>query len=165
MPEHTARLQRLRQWLRKHRLLSLIILTVLILLLILNVKNISFAVFRLYAQDCGSLSSHQGFQDHQVHQVLDDGAKVRQAESCFWQAVQRCHAAFFTYTSTNTDAGTKETFTVADNFGKCSLSDNAEFIGMSRGGATYTCGGLIRKTDGLHFLDCSQAGEIIVPRP
>ncbi len=154
----TSAFQRVRRWVWEHRILSIGTVVVLVLLIIWTAKPISFAVFRLYAQDCGSVFASFGRP-----QPPENGVKAQQAESCFWQAYHQCHAALLTYTQMGVDTGETHTFTTANNFGTCSLSDDVESYGLVRGqSVTYTCSSLMQKADGLHFLACGDEGEIVV---
>jgi hypothetical protein len=159
MSKKALRFQLVRQWIGEHWFLLASIVVVLLLLIIWLAKPISFAIFRLYAQDCGSVSSLGTRRP-------ENGAQAKQREACFWQAFQQCHAALLTYTDMGVDTSDTHAFTVANNFGSCMLSDNVEFHGLVRNSSTtYTCSGLMQKPDGLHFLACSDEGEIVVPDP
>jgi len=165
MSKQAPRFPSVRQWVRAHRLLSIGLVAVFLLFLIWNAQPISLALFRLYAQDCGSVFSSRG------RQGAANGVEAKQAERCFWQAYQQCHAAILTSTFMGVDTRRTDTFTVANHFGTCSLADTVDVQGATIGpsfgpiGPASACRGLTQKLDGLHFLACGDQGEILVPGP
>src|SRR6266581_600508 len=139
--------QRAQLYLLRHRLLA--IGAVLILALLIVGVGVAFAGRTpAQGQNCGevhTLNAH----------FIESEASVRQAENCFWQAFQQCSAASLTFQTVN-------------NNGKCSISDVTQHYiapNPTQAGQTYTCTGLARQADGLHFLNCGAEGNIVVPLP
>lgn len=96
-------------------------------------------------------------------------ATAAQAETCFYQAYQRCSPATLVVDDMGIDAGTDRTFTTQPrNQGGCAVSDVATTYVVPRGKnapATYTCSGLTQQSDGLHFSACGADGNLFVPAP
>ena len=146
----------LLRWIREQWLLIVGTVAVLVPLILWTARPISSTFFRVYAQDCGSILFYEGPSSQQ-------GNKALQAEQCFLQAYQQCHAALLTYTEIGLDTGVKHTLTTANHFGICSLSDDTESYGNIRSTTTrYTCQSLIQRSDGLHLLACGDEGEITI---
>ena len=110
-------------------------------------------------QKCGSVETSP-------NGLITDATKAKQAENCFWQAYQQCHAATLNFTKRGLDAGAIHAFTIANNNGQCSISDAIQtYIAPSppKPGNTYNCTGLTREADGLHIAYCGDLGDILVP--
>ncbi|MFL5656426.1 MAG: hypothetical protein ACJ8CB_19895 [Ktedonobacteraceae bacterium] len=111
------------------------------------------------AQKCGSVQTNpRGIP-------LNEPA-TKQAENCFWQAYQQCHAASLSSTTTSVDTVTVRTFTIQNNGEQCSVSDAVQHaIVPARLSAprTYTCTGVMQQADGLHFTACGEDGNVVVP--
>ena len=93
---------------------------------------------------------------------------ARQAENCFWQAFQQCQPATLTYTKSEVDAGSVNTFTLKSAGGKCAVSDGVQhFIVPHPPGktTTYPCSDVKLQSDGLYVFSCGEVGTIIVPIP
>jgi len=154
--------QKAQQYLLLHRLLA--IGAVLILALLIVGVGVAVAVdgrTPAQGQNCGEVHT---LDTH----FIESGEKVQQAENCFWQAFQQCSAASLTFQASGTDAGVIHTFTTIDNNGKCSISDATQHYiapNPTQPGPAYTCTGLARQADGLHFLNCGDEGNIVVPLP
>src|SRR5437588_4082613 len=111
------------------------------------------------AQKCGSVRTNP-------RGIPLNGAAAKQAEDCFWQAYQKCHAASITFTTTGVDTVAVHTFTIQNNGEQCSVSDAVQhaIVPASLSAAkTYTCTGVTKQADGLHFTGCGNEGNIIVP--
>jgi hypothetical protein len=154
--------QRAQLYLLRHRLLA--IGAVLILALLIVGVGVAFAF--------AGRTPAQGQNCSEVHTLnahfIESEASVRQAENCFWQAFQQCSAASLTFQQSGIDAGVIHTFTTVNNNGKCSISDVTQHYiapNPTQAGQTYTCTGLARQADGLHFLKCGAEGNIVVPLP
>ncbi len=154
--------QKAQQYLLLHRLLAIGAVLILALLIVGVGVAVAFA----------GRTSVQGQNCGEVHTLntpfIESGEKVQQAENCFWQAFQTCSAASLTFETSGTDAGVIHTFTIINNNGKCSISDATQHYiapNPTQSGPAYTCTGLARQADGLHFLNCGAEGNIVVPLP
>jgi hypothetical protein len=97
---------------------------------------------------------------------LVNGAAARQAENCFWQAFQVCRTATLVFQKMGVDTVLTRTFTISSANGRCSISDTVKNGGPDAvpvPARTYTCTGLLQKSDGLHFSACGEDGDVIVP--
>ena len=98
--------------------------------------------------------------------VPADQTGAKSVVDCFWQAYQQCHPATLVYSQGGVDAATIHTFSLKSQNGKCVITDALQhviFPHSSKPGANETCTGLSQQTDGLHFLSCSNEGEVLVP--
>ncbi|HEY3993942.1 MAG TPA: hypothetical protein VGM01_13830 [Ktedonobacteraceae bacterium] len=98
--------------------------------------------------------------------VATDQKNARDIEDCFWQAYQQCHPATLIYVQGGVDTATTRTFSLKKQNGKCALSDTFQHIIFPRppiSTGNDTCTGLEQQADGLHFLACGSAGDILVP--
>lgn len=98
--------------------------------------------------------------------VPADQDLARGAEDCFWQAYQQCHPATLTYSQGNLDTVMLHTFTLTSHTGRCVITDAAQRSVLPRppqSAGTYTCSGLTRQPDGLHFASCGSEGNVLVP--
>jgi hypothetical protein len=94
----------------------------------------------------------------------DTGAE--RAENCFWQAFQRCRPATLVFITSSVDTALIRTFTIHNDNGACSISDAKQQRIVPHPpvpAGTYTCAGLLQKTDGLHFSACGKDGDVLVP--
>jgi len=151
-----------QQYLRSHRLLAIFTILILVLLII-GIGLFVIFTARAFAQgqNCGEVHTLNG-------QFSESGGTVRQTENCFWQAFQQCSAATLTFEASGIDAGVIHTFTTVNNNGKCSISDATQHYiapNPAQPGKTYSCTGLTQQADGLHFLNCGDEGNIVVPLP
>ena len=99
-----------------------------------------------------------------------EAAAASAAESCFAHAYTTCQPSTLTYTSMGVDTGTTQNFIEALSNGKCALTDIVQGYTANGGGKTYpaqtyTCSGMQQQADGLHFTDCGQVGNVVVPAP
>jgi hypothetical protein len=99
-----------------------------------------------------------------------EAAAASAAESCFTHAYAICQPATLTYTSMGVDTGTTQNFIEHLLSGHCALTDSVQGYSANGGGKTlptqtYTCSGMQQRTDGLHFTDCGQEGDVLVPAP
>jgi hypothetical protein len=111
------------------------------------------------AQECGKVRTAP-------NGALLDAAAAKQATNCFWQAFQQCHTASLIFTSSGADTVTIRTFTIENKRDGCSISDTVQdMMGPNPASAakTYTCRGLGRQSDGLHFTSCGEDGDVFVP--
>ena len=95
-----------------------------------------------------------------------DTSKAKMSENCFWQAFQHCQPATLEFVAHSLDTAADHTFTIKSNNGKCSVSGTVKnYIVPNHLTAThtYTCGNLQMQADGLHFIACGSAGNILVP--
>lgn len=111
-------------------------------------------------QKCGTVNT--------LHSQLvsTDQNTAKQAENCFWQAFQQCQPATITYTKSDLDAGTVNTFIIKNVGGKCSVSAGIQhFVAPHPPGKAnlYTCGSVKLQSDGLYILSCGDAGTIVIP--
>ena len=112
-------------------------------------------------QKCGSIRTNpQG--------IPLNGSAAKQAEDCFWQAYQKCHAATLSFTTAGVDTVTVRTFTIQNNGEQCSVSDTVQHAIVPAplsAAKTYTCTGVTEQADGLHFTGCGNDGNIILTLP
>ena len=111
-------------------------------------------------QNCGTVHASR------LMVVPIDQDRAKGIESCFWQAYQQCHRATMGYTKAGLDTATIHTFSLDSQNGKCVITDALQSIVEPRApqaAISYTCAGLTRQTDGLHFLACGKEGTILVP--
>jgi hypothetical protein len=116
----------------------------------------------LQEKECGTV--------HTLHSqiVPADLNTAWQAENCFWHAFQQCQPATLTYSKSEVDAGSVNTFTLKSAGGKCAVSDGVQrFIVPRPPGKTtsYPCSDVKLQSDGLYVFSCGEVGTIIVPRP
>lgn len=112
------------------------------------------------AQNCGAVHTMR------LLIVPADIDHVKDVENCFWQAFQQCHPATMIFAQNDLDTGTINTFSLQSVNGSCVISDGVQSFVAPRPPSTaknYTCAGLTRESDGLHFHSCEAAGTIIVP--
>ncbi len=98
--------------------------------------------------------------------VPADQDRAKGVEDCFWQAYQQCHPATMGYSKASLDTATIHTFSLQSQGGKCVIDDALQNIVEPRPpqpAGNYTCAGLTRQSDGLHFLACGKEGNILVP--
>ena len=110
-------------------------------------------------QKCGSVRTNP-------RGIPLNGPATKQAEDCFWQAYQKCHAASLSFTTTGVDTVVVRTFTIQNNGEQCSVSDTVQHAIVPAplsAAKTYTCTGVTEQADGLHFTGCGNDGNIIVP--
>ena len=108
--------------------------------------------------DCGTVQASAN--------GLINPAAARQAEDCFWRAFQTCSPATLAFSKMGVDTVLTHTFTITQDNGKCSISDTVQNGGpdaIPTPPRTYTCSGLTRQVDGLHFSSCGEDGDILVP--
>lgn len=111
-------------------------------------------------QNCGTVTIHQ------ANNSTDASASA--PESCFYTAYQTCASAALTVTTTGVDAGTTRTFTTRSDGARCIISDAVSTYVVPRppsAAKTYTCSGLTKQNDGLHFTSCGADGNVLVPAP
>lgn len=116
----------------------------------------------LQEQKCGTVHTLHS------HIVPTDLNTARQAEDCFWQAFQQCQPATLTYTKSEVDAGSVNTFTLKSAGGKCTVSDGVQHFIVPRPPGkttTYPCSDVKLQSDGLYVFSCGEVGTIIVPMP
>ena len=112
-------------------------------------------------QKCGSVRTNP-------RGISQNGPSAKQAEDCFWQAYQKCHAASLTFTTTGVDTVLVRTFTIQNNGEQCSVSDTVQHAIVPAplsAAKTYTCTGVTEQADGLHFTGCGNDGNIILTLP
>ena len=110
-------------------------------------------------QKCGSVRTNP-------RGIPLNGPAAKQAEDCFWQAYQKCHAASLSFTTTGVDTVVVRTFTIQNNGEQCSVSDTVQHAIVPAplsAAKIYTCTGVTEQADGLHFTGCGNDGNIIVP--
>jgi hypothetical protein len=148
-------------WMQQHRIASIVIIILLLLVVsgIWWVRPAAFAVTHTNMQDCGDIVSPIGPQSSV------DSTKAMQVIQCFVQAHQQCRAASLAYTSHGVDAGTTETFYTANGLAQCGLSvqTTTYVIPVTSHTSEDNCSGMVQKPDGLHFLSCGDARELVVP--
>ena len=151
-------------WIREHRIASIIILVVLLIVIsgIWWVRPAYFAVTHTNMQDCGSISAPFGGP---VTPQAGSGGGAKQVIQCFVQSHQQCNAASISYTSHGVDAGTTETFYTANGLGQCGLSvETTTYVVAFRSNTTYdNCSSMVQKPDGLHFLSCGNSADLLFP--
>lgn len=111
-------------------------------------------------QNCGTVTIHEA--------GTPTGASASAPENCFYTAYQQCHSATLTVTTMGVDAGTTRTFTTQQNGTSCVITDAVATYVVPRppsAAKTYTCSGLARQSDGLHFASCGADGSVFVPAP
>jgi hypothetical protein len=147
----------LRLWLRQYRwVLLLISLVITLTLLGFTVQPVYFAITHANALNCG------GREQVEVTTLYPKGDPVTiKAATCFLQAHRQCRAATMFMSSLGSSGLYQQTFYTANNLGSCSLSTE---IRESNGfGKTTTrrldCASLLRKTDGIHFLNCGDVKD------
>jgi hypothetical protein len=99
-----------------------------------------------------------------------EAAAASAAESCFAHAYATCQPAALTFTSMGVDTGATQTFIEHLSNGQCTVTDSVQGYTANGGGKTfptqtYTCSGMQQQADGLHFTDCGQEGDVLVPAP
>ena len=157
MSSNISIFQSIWTWVQQHRLLSLAIVLVLVLIG-LGVGPAYNALAHANAQDCGQLYATYG------RQPPLDANKVRQAHNCFMLAHQQCRAAMISYSEHGVDTGSTATFRTANRLDGCSLSEEVDTFGMlGERNYDYACSDVVQKPDGLHFLHCGDAQEVILP--
>lgn len=112
------------------------------------------------AQKCGTVHASR------LMVVPADQNRAQGIEDCFWNAYQQCHSATMGYSVAGLDTATIHNFSLNSQNGKCVITDTLQTIVEPRSPQTagnYTCGGLTRKIDGLHFLACGKEGNVVVP--
>ena len=95
-----------------------------------------------------------------------NGSTAKQAEDCFWQAYQKCHAASLSFTTSGVDTVAVHTFTIQSNGEQCTINDAVQHAIVPAplsAAKTYTCTGITQQADGLHFASCGNDGDIVVP--
>ena len=95
--------------------------------------------------------------------VADSGAG--EAESCFWQALQRCRPATLVFIMSSIDTSVLRTFSIHNNHGECSIVDTRQFRvipGRVSAAVNYTCAGVKKVQGGLLFVACGQDGNVTV---
>jgi hypothetical protein len=112
------------------------------------------------AENCGAV--------HTARQVVvpADTSKAPGIEDCFWQAYQQCHAATLSYVQGSVDTAQIHTFTLKSQNNQCVITDALQSQVVPRPAkpvGTYTCTGLTRANDGLHFSACGNDGDVVVP--
>ncbi len=120
----------------------------------------SASATRTASRQCGTIHTLG------LRQVPTDEGNPQSVEDCFWRAYQQCQPATLIYAQGGVDTATLHTFTLASQNGKCTLSDTIQHIIYPRTptpGASAPCAGLTRQNDGLHFLNCSGEGNVLVP--
>lgn len=98
--------------------------------------------------------------------VPADKDRVKGVEDCFWQAYQQCHPATLIYAQNNLDTGTIHNFSLKSENGQCVITDGVQHViapHPPQSTTNYTCTGLTRQNDGLHFLSCGEVGNVLVP--
>lgn len=112
-------------------------------------------------------TQHCGIVHAQRLQVVPaDKNLARGVENCFWQAYQQCHPATMTYSQGNLDTVMLHTFSLKSQGGQCVVIDTAQRAVLPRPPqtiGTYTCTGLAQQPDGLHFTNCGNEGNVLVP--
>ncbi len=112
------------------------------------------------AQNCGTVHASR------LMIVPTDQDRARDIETCFWQEYQQCHSATMGYSQAGLDTATIHTFSLNNQAGQCVVIDKLQSIVEPRApqaAGSYTCTGLTRQADGLHFLACGKEGNILVP--
>ncbi|GAC1405392.1 MAG: hypothetical protein NVS4B12_20830 [Ktedonobacteraceae bacterium] len=148
-------------WIREHRIASLVILVLLLISIsgIWWVQPTYFAVTHTNMQDCGYVT-RMGAPGLRTGGNSTPGQIIQ----CFVQANKQCRAASIASTVAGTDAGTTETFYTANTLGRCAFSVQTENYVISFRDSTtnYGCSSMIQKSDGLNFF-CDSLGEQIFP--
>jgi hypothetical protein len=89
-----------------------------------------------------------------------------QAESCFWQAFQRCQPAMLTFIMSSIDTSLIRTFVIHKNRGRCSITDARQFRVVPRPPSpaqVFTCAGLTKLPGALRFNACGKDGNVVLP--
>lgn len=91
-----------------------------------------------------------------------------QIADCFWQAYQQCQTASMHVTFMGVDAGTQHVFTLQKQQNGCQVVDTSQFYNVNFGGShskpeTNVCASLTRTQSALHFSQCGQNGDVVVP--
>lgn len=105
---------------------------------------------------------------HTMHLLIvpADVNHAKGVEDCFWQAFQQCAPATMIYSQNSLDTGTIHNFSIKNVNGKCTITDGVQhFIAPhpARSMTTYTCAGVTQQTEGLRFISCGEAGNVLVP--
>ncbi len=113
----------------------------------------------LQVKNCGSL--------HTIRLLLvpTDQEIAKQDETCFAQAYAACHPATLVYSQSSLDTGTIHNFSIKNENGKCTITDMVQTFVAPRPPhttATYTCGSLALKADGLHVYSCGTIGDVFI---
>ncbi|EFH85311.1 hypothetical protein [Ktedonobacter racemifer] len=113
----------------------------------------------LHVRKCGSVqTSPRG--------LPLNATMAKQAESCFWQAYQKCQPAMLGFASRSIDTVALHTFSIRPSDQNCSVTDamqHAIVPAKLSAVKTYTCTGVAAKPDGLHFSGCGDEGDVIMP--
>ncbi|WP_201363232.1 hypothetical protein [Dictyobacter formicarum] len=144
-------------WLRRHRWVVLTMSLVITLVLLgIMARPAYFTITHAHALNCG------GPEQLEVARLYPKGDPTAiKAATCFVQAHQHCRAATMFMLSTDPSGGSKQTFYTANNLGSCSLSTEIRVSSVARGTTVrlLDCMSLLRKTDGLHFLNCGDVKD------
>jgi hypothetical protein len=95
-----------------------------------------------------------------------DQKSAQSVEDCFWHAYQQCQPATLIYAQGSIDTATLHTFSLKSQNGKCVITDALQHVVYPRTPTTAVndaCTGLTQQSDGLHFLACTNEGDILVP--
>lgn len=150
-------------WIREHRIASMIMIAVLLVLVsgIWWVRPAVFAATHTNIQDCGDVF---GAFNGPVSPAPGTSGSAKQFVQCFVLAHQQCQAASLEYTAHGVDTGTTETFYTANGLGQCGLSLETTGYGLVRTTTTSdTCASMVQKPDGLHFLSCGDSADAVFP--
>lgn len=112
-------------------------------------------------QQCGTVMTNP-------RGIPTDVPAATRVENCFWQAFQKCAPASLVYTLLGVDTATVRTFIVQASGNYCTVTDTVKHTMVPApptplsAPATYTCAGVVQKSDGLRFSGCGQDGDIVV---
>jgi len=115
-------------------------------------------------QKCGSINVMPSRIASAQNAAVNAGTGV--AGNCFWQAFQQCKSASLTVSFGSVDTVTIHTFNVQKKDAGCTISDAVQHRVIPRPAgtiATYTCSGLAKVANELHFNSCGISGNVTVP--
>jgi hypothetical protein len=111
---------------------------------------------------CGTV-----YMDHLGH--VTNGAQAAQAETCFSQGFQQCHAVSLGLSQmTGTDTATESIFSVQTASGGSCRIGEADYDTVNTNTSattTATCMGLSRQNGGLLITACSSGHDVSIPAP